>query len=374
MLVAYGPEGQPVVAEERYLTQLKDMSQSNLLYCPNCRGILHVRGGPEKRTQIHFAHQKGECSWSTEAETIRHLRGKAVLAEWLHKQFPQAHVMLEKRLSEPNRIADIFVTYPDGRQWAIEFQCAPLEFDEWNLRHKAYFEADIHDIWIIGSNRHAKQEAFIEAIIGWAGEVMFMDPLLTPPIVWIRWAITREMMREWQVMKGWTPTVEGWVGRSRSKFGATLSCILQEVTLGADGLLFHSNRSEFEARIGLLREMRTEQRIDKTSLKRYLESIVGERALDVVLFPLVHAYLLDPHLFTHYNYGRGAAGYLVSERDRYRVQQSRVWLERLAERGFSSDWLEELAREIPHVGPYTAFANYVEMLVSLPGSVTDEQS
>lgn len=374
MLVAYGPEGQPVVAEELYLSQLKDMSQRNLLYCPNCRGILHVRGGPEKRTQIHFAHQKGECSWSTEAETIRHLRGKAVLAEWLRKQFPQAHVMLEKRLTEPNRIADIFVTHPDGRQWAIEFQCAPLEFDEWNLRHRAYLKASIRDIWIIGSNRRAKQEAFIEAIIGRSGEVMFMDPLLTPPHIWIRWTIARETMQEWRIMKSWTPAVEGWVGRSRSKYGAMLSGILPDVTLGVDGLFIQSDRSEFEARIGLLREMRKAQNIDKISLKRYLESIVGGDALNVVLFPMVHAYLLDPDLFTHYNYGRGTEGYLVSETDRHRVQQARIWLERLAERGISADWLEELAREIPPVGPYAAFANYVEMLASLSRNATKEQS
>ncbi|HEY6285375.1 MAG TPA: competence protein CoiA family protein, partial [Ktedonobacteraceae bacterium] len=153
MLVAYGPEGQPVIAEGIYLAQLKNWSQRDLLYCPNCRGIVHVRGGPEKRTQIHFAHQKGECPWSTEAETVRHVRGKIVLAEWLQKQFPQASISLEKRLPEPNRIADIFVTYADGRQWAFEFQCAPLHIDEWHLRHTAYLQASIQDTWIIGSNR-----------------------------------------------------------------------------------------------------------------------------------------------------------------------------------------------------------------------------
>ena len=165
MVVAYGPDGQPVIAEETSLEQLQRWSRARTLYCPNCRGIVHVRGRPEKRTQIHFAHQKGECTWSTESETERHLRGKIVLAEWLQKQFPQASISLEKRLPEPNRIADIFVTYADGRQWAFEFQCAPLDIDEWHLRHTAYLKASIQDTWIIGSNRREKQEAFIEAII-----------------------------------------------------------------------------------------------------------------------------------------------------------------------------------------------------------------
>ncbi len=372
MLVAYGPDDQPVVAEELYLVQLKNMSQRNQLYCPNCRGTLHVRGGPEKRTQIHFAHQKGECAWSTESETIRHLRGKIVLAEWLQRQFPQATISLEKRLPEPNRIADIFVTHADGRQRAIEFQCAPLDINEWHLRHAAYLKANIRDTWIIGSNRREKQEAFIEAIIASASEVMFIDPLQTQPLVWIRWVITHDIMREWQVERGWLPSLEGWVGRSRSKYGATLSGLLQDVTLGVDGRLIHPNRSGLETRMSLLREMRKAQTVDVASLKAYLKPIVGEEALNVVLFPMLHAYLLDPNLFTRYNYGRGSEDYFVSDKDRRRVRQARIWLEKLAQRGFSAYWLEKLAQDIPHVGPYAAFANYVEMLAFLSRGATDE--
>ncbi|HEY6287665.1 MAG TPA: competence protein CoiA family protein, partial [Ktedonobacteraceae bacterium] len=340
----------------------------------NCRGTVHVRGGPEKRTQIHFAHQKGECAWSTESETIRHLRGKLVLAEWLQKQFPQANVSLEKRLPEPNRVADIFVNYADGRQRAIEFQCAPLEIDEWIRRHKAYRKADIQDTWIIGSNRRGKQEAFIEAIIASASEVMFVDPLLMPPLVWLRWAVTRDIVREWQTVTGWTPSLEGWVGRSRTKYGATLSGLLQEVSLGADGRLIHPNRSSLEARISLLRAMRTARTIDEASLHVYLTPIVGGEALNVVLFPMLHAYLLDPDLLKRYNYGRGSGDQFVSDTDRRRVQQARIWLERLAQRGFTAYWLEKLAKEIPLVGPYMAFANYVEMLAFLSRGATNKQS
>ncbi|TMC82845.1 MAG: competence protein CoiA, partial [Chloroflexi bacterium] len=56
MLVAYGPAGQPVIAGETSLEELQRWSQERALYCPNCRGIVHVRGGPDKRTQLHFAH------------------------------------------------------------------------------------------------------------------------------------------------------------------------------------------------------------------------------------------------------------------------------------------------------------------------------
>jgi len=78
-------------------------------------------------------------------------------------------------------------------------------------------------------------------------------------------------------------------------------------------------------------------------------------------------------LFTRYNYGRGSEDYFVSDTDRRRVRQAHIWLERLAQRGFSAYWLEKLAQEIPLVGPYMAFANYVEMLAFLSRGATDKQ-
>ena len=374
MLVAYGPEGRPVIAEGIDLAQLKHWSQKNLLYCPNCRGIVHMRGGPEKRTQLHFAHQKGECAWSTESETLRHLRGKIVLAEWLRKQFPEAIVSLEKRLPEPNRIADIFVAHADGRQWAFEFQCAHLDHDEWQLRHAAYRNANIQDTWIIGSNRREKQEAFIEAVIAAANEVMFLDPLLTVPLVWLRWEITRETMLEWQTETGWTPSIEGWVGRSRMKFGATLHGRLQDVCLGVDIHFVHANRTGLESRIGLLHTMKTAKAIDEATLDAYLHQIVGEEMLNVVLFPMLRAYLRDPDLLRRYNYGRDNGDQSVNDPDKLRMQQARIWLEELSHQGFPPNRLEKLAKEIPLVGPYAAFAKFVEMLAFLSRGATDKQS
>jgi Zn-finger nucleic acid-binding protein len=373
MLVAYGPEGQPVVADEIQLEQLQRWSHERVLYCPNCRGVVHVRGGLEKRIQLHFAHQKGECPWSSESETLQHMRGKIVLAEWLRKQFPEARISLEERLPEPNRIADIFVTHANGQRWAVEFQCAPLNIDEWRLRHTAYRKASIQDTWVIGSNRREKQEAFIQAILVLAHEVMFLDPLAIPPHVWLRWAVTRETVQEWQTGTGWTPSLQGWIGHTPTKYGATLSGQLQEVRLGVDGKLIHPDRSALEARIGLLRTMSDAQSIDAALLHAYLWPIVGEEVLYVILFPMVRAYLRDPDLLRRYNYGRGCGDQPVDRTDMHRVRQARTWLVRLSQQGFPLSRLEELAKEIPLVGPYAAFANFVEMLAFLSRSETEKQ-
>src|SRR5260221_2767020 len=101
MLVAYGPDGRPVVAGETPLEHLQRWSQEHALRCPNCRGAVHVRGGPERRTQLHFAHQRGECAWSTESESMRHMRGQLELAHLLPKEIPHASISLLERIPKP---------------------------------------------------------------------------------------------------------------------------------------------------------------------------------------------------------------------------------------------------------------------------------
>lgn len=363
MLVAYGPGGQVVTAGETPVEQLRSWSQERLLYCPNCRGSVHVRGGPEKHAQLHFAHQRGECAWSTEAESVRHMRGKLVLAEWLREQFPGAEVSLEKRLPEPNRIADIFVSHPDGACQVVEFQCAPLDLEEWRHRHTAYRSAGIVDTWVVGENRRAKQEAFIEAILRGTGEALFLDPLLSPPRTWLRWPISRETAREWQRETRLRPAFEGWVGRMGS--GATLVDSLQILRLDRLGRWLHPRRTALNARSRMLKRMSAGNKLDEAALRDYLQGAVEEQTMHDVIFPLLRAYTRDPDLLRRYNYGRGRNGETPAPADVQRVQGARAWLEQLANEGYDAERLGELAVELPMAGSYAALRAYLEMLLAL---------
>ncbi len=372
MLVAYGPDDRLVVAEETQAERLQYWSREHLLHCPNCRGTVHVRGGGEKRTQLHFAHQKGECAWSTEGESLRHMQGKLVLAQWLREQFPQAVVMLEERLPEPNRIADIFVVHADGQRWAVEFQCAQLEIDEWRHRHGAYRQAGIIDIWIIGNNRREKQEAFIDAVLTLAHEVMFLDPLATPPRAWLRWPITRQQALVWQeehthVFADTSGlTLEGQGGRMG--YGLILHTMLQQLRFDEQANLVHPTRLTLERRERLIREMRAASTPNESQLYAYLHHSIDERALQVVVIPLLRAYLHDPDLLQRYNYGRGLPGESLQEADRVRVQKAQVWLTGLVQQGFTRERLHTLVKALPFIGPYTAFGGYLEMLLALAPS------
>jgi len=328
-----------------------------------------VRGGPDKRTQIHFAHQKGECAWSTESESVRHVRGKWVISQWLRQQFPQGVVTLEERLPEPNRIADIYIVHNDSQRWAVEFQCAPLDIEEWKMRHQAYRKAGIIDTWIIGNNRREKQEAFIEGVLATAHEVMFLDPLVTPPRVWLRWPITRHQALEWQNRSVQTPQdlpvpeLDGWVGRTG--YGMTLIGSLYEVHLDEQAHLIHPTRRALEARAQLLQEMSTASIPNEAMLRAYLRHSVDEEALRIVFIPLMKAYLRDLDLFRRYNYGRGLGNRPLDESDRLRILKAQAWLDTLRQRGFTLTRLQALMKELPFVGPYAAFAGYMEMLLTL---------
>ncbi|HLG78193.1 MAG TPA: competence protein CoiA family protein [Ktedonobacteraceae bacterium] len=368
MLVAYGPDGQPLVADEAPLEQLQTWSRDHMLHCPNCKKNVHIRGGHEKRTQLHFAHQRGECEWSTEAESVRHASGKLVLAHWLRAQFPQSQVTLEERLPEPNRIADVFLRHPDGQQWALEFQCAPLAIEEWQHRHTAYRTAGIIDTWIIGNNRREKQEAFIEAILAEAREIVFLDPLVHPPRTWLRWPLTRHQVQQWQETQTGhaarhTPQLDGWVGRMG--YGMTLTGALHDLHMDEQANLVHPVRTTLAAQTQILRTLTTASQLDAAQLSAYLRPIVGEEALRVVLIPLLRAYMHDPDLLRRYNYGRGLPDQPISEADRQRIQKARAWLNGLILHGFTTARLQLLIKEIPFVGPYAAFASYAEMLLTL---------
>ncbi|GAC1343897.1 MAG: hypothetical protein NVSMB27_04280 [Ktedonobacteraceae bacterium] len=367
MLVAYGPGNQPVVAEDTPPEELHHWSHEHALHCPNCRGIVHVRGGPDKRTQLHFAHQKGECAWSTESESIRHMSGKLLLAQWLRGQFPTALVTLEERLPEPNRIADVFVRHADGRCWAVEFQCAPLDIAEWRHRHTAYHNAGITDTWIIGANRREKQEAFLEAVLTTAQEILFLDPLLSPPRAWLRWPVPRREAQFWQDLGGRQETnitPGGWVGRAG--YGITLTDELYAISLDSGARLVHPAKVARERRLHLLQAMRSVPLPDAAQVTAYFAHNVDEKALHLVLIPLVKAYLHDPELLQRYNYGRGHPGQPVSVADRERVLKAHSWLTGLERQGFSGESIARLIKDLPYVGAYAALATYAEMLLSLP--------
>ncbi len=127
-------------------------------FMPDCeaRRLTTVARHPRRRDG--FSHYQGAGGHSLESEA--HQQGKAALVEWVTATLGPEGVaaVAEQSTSDRKRIADVMVTWPGGRQVALEVQYAPLSVEHWQTRHDSYREQGIVDVWLLGHvSRHLQQ-------------------------------------------------------------------------------------------------------------------------------------------------------------------------------------------------------------------------
>lgn len=139
------------------------------IVCPFCDGGMYIRGGDRTAYRRHFAHRI-ECGadWLPEEyasglETPEHLSGK----EWLRLNFRHllgdefikgttaeyeivVHVPAYGNLPARKRIADVMITFPNGRQIALECQLASITPDTLTERTNDYQRAGVDVRWVLG--------------------------------------------------------------------------------------------------------------------------------------------------------------------------------------------------------------------------------
>lgn len=135
---------------------LRRLSDARKLTCPGCGEPVILHAGAIRAH--HFAHLPGTVCRSpqSEPETEEHRAGKLLIARWLLDRIPGAEVAIEAPIAETGQRADVLVIALDddsARRIAIEFQCANLSAREWRRRHRAYRDAGIADLWLLGGSR-----------------------------------------------------------------------------------------------------------------------------------------------------------------------------------------------------------------------------
>lgn len=84
-------------------------------------------------------------------ESLNHVQGKALLVRWASAAYPEASVVEEHPSNAAReRVADVMVTFPDGRRVALEVQYSALDVDKWQERHDSYRRQGILDVWFFG--------------------------------------------------------------------------------------------------------------------------------------------------------------------------------------------------------------------------------
>lgn len=113
--------------------------------CPECRLPVLLKRGDFKIP--HFAHRALVSGCDNNGETTEHLAGKAAfLSEFRSRLGWQAEA--EVRLPEVGRRADVLITDPSGRRYAIEVQHTTISLYEIMGRTVSYLEAGIVPIWV----------------------------------------------------------------------------------------------------------------------------------------------------------------------------------------------------------------------------------
>lgn len=148
------PPGSPLyVLRDGHATRVRDWAKATLMCpIPECPApdLTVVARYPRRRDG--FRHGKGAGNHAP--ESVHHLQGKAVVAEWLTGILGDDAVKMESASdTQRSRVADVMATLPSGQRVAFEIQYASLSVAQWRERHDSYLAQGIVDVWLWGHTR-----------------------------------------------------------------------------------------------------------------------------------------------------------------------------------------------------------------------------
>jgi hypothetical protein len=120
--------------------------------CPaqGCTDPISLRG---KTKRDHLFHVSGSCTGGG-AESMWHLQGKAMLAEWAERQPGYLTVLEEQTVKDPktllHRRADVMVTWPSGRALALEVEYKKAPPEQLIAKHDQYVDLGAGCTWLFG--------------------------------------------------------------------------------------------------------------------------------------------------------------------------------------------------------------------------------
>jgi len=147
--------GELYILEDGNAASIREWTRTHLrcpfLDCPQPQ----LKAVARARRRDGFSHLPGAHRHSP--ESVHHLQGKAVVAEWLRAKFGPDAVEVEAASdTQRTRIADVMLTLPEGQRVAFEIQYAPLTVQQWIERHESYRDQGIVDVWLWGHTRLTK--------------------------------------------------------------------------------------------------------------------------------------------------------------------------------------------------------------------------
>ncbi|WP_018659447.1 competence protein CoiA [Allofustis seminis] len=148
MLCAYNDHQELVQADYQ-------LNRDQKYFCPSCRQRVYLKKGALMIP--HFAHFKSCSQFAfSEGETVEHLQGKRVLAEWF-SQLGAKSIEMEAYLPKLQQRPDVLVELDASSKIAVEFQCSPISAQKLSKRSLGYLMVDYFPLWIFGRRYRNKK-------------------------------------------------------------------------------------------------------------------------------------------------------------------------------------------------------------------------
>ena len=162
MLVAHNEQQELVQLHRQFSREeLQLLRQQEQFFCPQCQEPLQLKVGQIRIP--HFSHfQQSECeALFSERESETHLLGKQHLYELFERLALSPR--LEPYFPQIKQRPDLVVEY-EKRQFAIEFQCSPLQHEIFLERTVGYRGVNMTPIWILHTPQRKTKECGIQKI------------------------------------------------------------------------------------------------------------------------------------------------------------------------------------------------------------------
>lgn len=110
--------------------------------CPECLGIVRLRGGEQRQNHFYHLHRSPSCRQSQ--KSLPHLQTQL----FVQSQFSGA--VLEKSFTQIGRIGD--VCWEEGKL-IFEIQCSPISLQEVRERNRDYEKLGYRVVWLLHDRR-----------------------------------------------------------------------------------------------------------------------------------------------------------------------------------------------------------------------------
>ncbi|WP_064199083.1 competence protein CoiA [Brevibacillus brevis] len=134
--------------------ELKKIGKEDGFVCQSCLKRVVLAWAAEPKTKPHFRHNPKNIDCDQNDESAEHAKGKELLFEYFQQRYSDVaeEVDIEHFIPQTGQIADVYVRFKNGQEWAIEYQRSNISLDTLKRRRELYKNAGIKDIWIVGEN------------------------------------------------------------------------------------------------------------------------------------------------------------------------------------------------------------------------------